>query len=836
MRAEFRLLLSVGVATAAAVMVAPPVAAQLGDVVSINEIRVDQTGADADEYLELAADPGTSLDGLSYIVIGDGSAESGSGVIEAVVDLSGQQIPASGFFVAAEETFSLGTIDLTINLNFENSDNVTHLLVSGFVGAPGDDLDVDDDGALDRIPWHAVVDAIALVEEENPPTATEFFYLFGDRAGPDGSQSPAHVFRCPDGLGDVRVGSFDPAPSDPGSSKDTPGAPNACDTTPDSPQDPIRISIPAIQGVGHVSPIEGMRVVTQGVVTAVDSNSYYLQDVSGDGDIRTSDAVLVFTGSEPSVRRGDQIEIVATVDEFTPGGASTGNLSITELVKPERTTLLGTTSPPAPVLLGEGGRLPPTEGIDADALVLFDPLLDGIDFFESLEGMQVSVQEARAVAGTNRFGELYAVVDGGRSATGLSARGTLNISPRDFNPERIQIDVDSGLLDLSLARVDTGAALGTLTGVVSYSFGNYEVLLTEAPDAPTPAGLMPSQSKLPRGGARVRIASFNVLNLDPNDSDGDSDVAAGRFDALGRIIAQNLSAPEIVALQEIQDDDGSVVSEVTSADETLSALASAIVAAGGPSYAFIDNPFIGNGTSGGQPGGNIRVAYLYDPARVRLIAGSLQTLGDPSDQQTNPANPFFRTRLPLIARFEVGLSRAPLTLINVHLSSKGGSSPLFGSTQPAALLQEDPSVNGGVDARRSQALSVASFVSSELRQDPSSQIAVLGDLNEFEFISPLAVLGENLMNLTWTLPEDERYSFIFDGNSQSLDHILVSESLRTGARYEIVHVNSEFAETPMRASDHDPVVASLRPHPGASVGRRVRCAAWRTCPGSEIAR
>ena len=88
----------------------------------INEIRIDQPGSDVDEYFELSGPAGESLDGLTYLVIGDGTG--GSGVIEAVVDLSGATIPAGGFFVAAEASFTLGTADLTTSLGFENSDNV----------------------------------------------------------------------------------------------------------------------------------------------------------------------------------------------------------------------------------------------------------------------------------------------------------------------------------------------------------------------------------------------------------------------------------------------------------------------------------------------------------------------------------------------------------------------------------------------------------------------------------------------------------------------------------------------------------------------------------------
>ncbi len=184
----------------------------------ISEIRVDQTSTDNDEYFELSGTPSESLTGLTYLVIGDGTG--GSGVIEAVVDLTGQTIPGSGYFVAAESTFTLGVADLTTTLNFENSDNVTHLLVDGFTGNNGDDLDTDDDGVLDVTPWTSIVDLIALIEEENPPSATEYHYG-PPTVGPDGSYAPGHVF-VGNNNGQWAIGPFDPA-----SGADTPGAPNA---------------------------------------------------------------------------------------------------------------------------------------------------------------------------------------------------------------------------------------------------------------------------------------------------------------------------------------------------------------------------------------------------------------------------------------------------------------------------------------------------------------------------------------------------------------------------------------------------------------------------------
>jgi predicted extracellular nuclease len=229
-----------------------------------------------------------------------------------------------------------------------------------------------------------------------------------------------------------------------------------------------------------------------------------------------------------------------------------------------------------------------------------------------------------------------------------------------------------------------------------------------------------------------------------------------------------------------------------------------IEAISGIRYEYIDNPFIGNETSGGQPGGNIRNAFLYNPDRVSLVEGSLRTVTDPQDQQTNENNPFFESRLPLAATFT--FNGEEVTVISNHFSSKGGSAPLFGQIQPADQLQENPDVNGSVDDRRAQARLVKTFVDDIIAENPDANVVVAGDLNEFEFISPLTTLEQSLTNLTNTLPENERYSYIFQGNSQSLDHILVSNNLADRSEFDAVHVNSEFSD---QASDHDPLLTRI---------------------------
>ncbi|MCB9849109.1 MAG: hypothetical protein H6817_00220 [Phycisphaerales bacterium] len=198
--------------------------------VAINEIRIDQTGTDDDEYFELYKSGGGSLSGYTYLVIGDGADVDSSGVIEFVLNLGLQSIPADGFFLVTESTFTLNgaTPDLVTNLNFENSDNVTHMLVTGFTGANGQDLDTNDDGVFDVTPWTSVVDKIALIEEANPPTATEYHYG-PPTVGPDGAFVPGHAYRDVDGTGTWQIGQFEIA-----GGADTPGSSNSVFPPPDA--------------------------------------------------------------------------------------------------------------------------------------------------------------------------------------------------------------------------------------------------------------------------------------------------------------------------------------------------------------------------------------------------------------------------------------------------------------------------------------------------------------------------------------------------------------------------------------------------------------------------
>ncbi|HIK06262.1 MAG TPA: hypothetical protein IGS40_16355 [Trichormus sp. M33_DOE_039] len=586
------------------------------------------------------------------------------------------------------------------------------------------------------------------------------------------------------------------------------------------------IRIHDIQGAAHISPLlasanDRVGVINvPGIVTAIASNGFYLQDPSPDNDVSTSEGIFVFTGTNSPLRTartiGEAILVSGTVSEFRPGNDQE-NLTITQIINDSSVQILAvtpwTTAPTTTInpTVISSDRTPPTAVINDDFTTPgnvetggdFDPSVEGIDFYESLEGMVVQIPNPVAVSPTNNFGEIWVLANNGAGATGLSSRGSITISAGDFNPERIQID---DTLTGTSPIVNTGTQLNNITGVVSYSFDNYEVLPTSPVTIANPSTLQREVTNLTSTNPdQLTVASFNVENLDPSDGE--------RFVTIADIIINNLKSPDIINLVEIQDNNGAINNGVVDADVTLQTLINAIAAAGGPTYEFRQvNP--ANNQDGGEPGGNIRVGFLFNPNRVDFIdipgggattdttvnnvGGTPELSSSPGrilDTDLTDGDAFANSRKPLVGEFLFNGNK--VFVIANHFNSKGGDQPLFGRFQSPTLSSEVQ--------RLQQAQELKDFVEDILAVDPNANIVVAGDLNDFQFSAPLAVLeSAGLTNLVNSLPVNERYSYNFEGNAQTLDHILVSNNLSTTAEFDIVQVNSEFAD---QVSDHDPLVA-----------------------------
>ncbi len=239
------------------------------------------------------------------------------------------------------------------------------------------------------------------------------------------------------------------------------------------------------------------------------------------------------------------------MSEFRPGGASTTNLTITEIVSPTTVVTSSGNPLPAATVIGTGGRVPPGEVIDDDATGsvetsgVFDPATDGIDFYESLESMLVRINNPVATGPRNDFGEISVIGDDGANASVRTARGGIVIRANDFNPERIFLDdVLAPTPDAHVGDHFSGPAIG----VLDYSFGNFKLLVTSA--LTTVSGGLAREVTADTGPGQLSIAGFNVENLDPGDT--------SRIPALAAQIVNNLRSPDLIGVQEIQDNNGAV--------------------------------------------------------------------------------------------------------------------------------------------------------------------------------------------------------------------------------------------------------------------------------------
>ncbi|MFJ1912317.1 endonuclease/exonuclease/phosphatase family protein [Streptomyces sp. NPDC088147] len=576
------------------------------------------------------------------------------------------------------------------------------------------------------------------------------------------------------------------------------------------------IRIHGIQGTGRISPLVGTPVAeVPGIVTGVrtsGSRGFWIQDPRPDRDDATSEGVFVFTNSVPTVAVGDAVQVSGTVGEYIPGGAASGNQSVTQIASPTVTVVSSGNPLPAPVVISERSvpsayapQGDPAAGGSVNGLRL-KPRHYALDLYESLEGMNVRIGSSRVVGATDPYAELWVTVKPRENDNRRG--GTVYGSYTSQNTGRLQIQQLAPAAQSPFPAANVGDTLSGVTeGPLDYNqFGGY-TLVARTLGTVTDRKLRPETTR-PQRGSELAVATYNVENLDPSDP-------REKFDALAGAVVRNLSSPDILALEEIQDSTGATDDGTVSAEETIVRFTAAITAAGGPSYAWrtIDPE---NNKDGGEPGGNIRQVFLYNPARVSFTdrpggdattaTGVVRTNGRAaltlSPGRVDPADAAWTTsRKPLAGEFTFR-GRTVFVIAN-HFASKGGDESLTSHHQP---------VNRSSEVQRlQQARSVNAFVKDILAAQRDADVLVVGDINDFEFSATAKALADGgaLYPAIKSLPAAERYSYVYQGNSQVLDQILTSPSITSGAfDYDSVHINAEFAR---QNSDHDPQVLRFRP-------------------------
>lgn len=552
-------------------------------------------------------------------------------------------------------------------------------------------------------------------------------------------------------------------------------------------QDGMRIH--DIQGCSHRSPYAGRYVSgIEGIVTKKIDTGFYIQDELPDNQECSSEGIYVFFGTYTDVVPGDKVQISGAVKEYYPGGEGENNLSITEINLDKLKILSPNNSIPDAVFVGDGGREIPDEIVDDDAFSTFDVVNDGLDFFESLESMIVGVKSGIVVGPRNQFNEVILIPQDLYSRNLISRNGALIDKENDPNPERIILNMNS----TNNSQVNIGATLlSPISGILDYSYGNYKintfgkVSFSEEYPEDTASGVP---------GEILTIGSYNVENLSRSGEDS-------KFRAIARNIVNDLNSPVIMVLHEIMDDSGIEDDGEVSASLTITKLLDFIDRAGGPAYGFIDNP-PENNQDGGIDGGNIRSVILY-----RLDMGvNVVKMTNNYLIKNNPmrigisSREFLGVRKPFVCLFTQ--AEAQFLIIAVHLTSRGADSPIFGSVQPISKPEENK--------RNLQAAYINQFAEEISSRFVDLPIIIAGDMNDDPWSGTVKALeGASFTNLAKNLPENEQYSYIFDGNAILLDYILVSDRPdREGDFFTIRHINTWFDHV-NQVSDHDAVLAGI---------------------------
>lgn len=634
-------------------------------------------------------------------------------------------------------------------------------------------------------------------------------------------------------------------------------------------------------------------VTVQAVVTAIDdegpAQGFFLAEEQSQWDANpfTSEGIFVQTRNDAGVGQtfadaaaGVTVGETVTVSAYVMEYQSFANQARTFLVNP---TIVAQANDnvalPTLVLDGSAGKAIPNAILTSEtpnyfqstAGGTFTPQTDALDFLETVEGMRVSIPNMVvadgfvSLSGGEPFFKAYSTnfanpdqinSRGGYTIAGdpplsppdtpetddNTRQGGRSINDGDTNPDVLELDFTGASIGGGaslVSRLSMGDQLGTVTGIIDFDFTDAKLFVTEPITIQNDTQPTQEVLSLADDSRSLRVATFNVENLDPTDG-------AARFTALANAVATNLKSPDILSIEEIQDNNGAAAGDGTSATGTDASLTwqmltNAVNAATGKHYQWVDQLPTYN-AEGGEQSGNIRVGFLYNTDRVQLgdlapdasiaerrqftdrIGDGVRDAGDRiafSDaqiaDQINAAD-YSATRKSLLGEFN--FNGNTVYVVANHLPSKGGSGEPYQLDQSAG----NP-VNAGWEKRSAIADDVYRMLDTISSGNPGARIISGGDYNDFYFYRPLETVtgyvnpdgtaragGARFANLTVTdLPEAERYSYVFGGNSQAIDHIVVDQTLDSVSSYDIVHINTGFNARGVdpALSDHDPAVAQF---------------------------
>ena len=549
---------------------------------------------------------------------------------------------------------------------------------------------------------------------------------------------------------------------------------------------PAPVEIFEIQGAGLASPFVGTTLTTRdNIVTGVAPSGFFIQTPTAraDANVETSNGVFVFTSSAPTVAVGAQVDVTATVSEF---------FNMTELDSPT-VTVDSTGNPLPPAVLLDSTKPSPNQPWPANEM-------------ERFEGMLVRVENGIATGPSNQFDEVSVVASSNRvfREPGILYPGLPGLPVWDGNPEIFEIE-PSGL-GLPNVLIPGGAAITVAEGPLAFTFGDYQIWPSTLTVDGTPQ-VVPVRD---RAAGEFTVGSQNVLRLfdlvDDPDKDDETPTPQAYADRLAKfslLIRTALKAPDVLTVQEA---------------ENLTVLQdlAARIATDDPSIVYAPYLLEGNDIGG------IDIGFLV---RDTVQVDSVEQFGKNDTWTFNGETQLLNDRPPLVLQgsYVGGTVPFPIVVIGVHQRSLSG---VEGSSTGAQRVRAK---------RHEQALRLSQYLQSLQAADPDIRLTVAGDFNSFEFTDGYVdVMGQvtgnpdpagalipatdevnpNLTNQTLNMPPGERYSFVFDGSAQSLDHAVTSSGMDfwvRGAQHARGNSDAPFGfdddpTTALRSSDHDGTV------------------------------
>lgn len=574
-------------------------------------------------------------------------------------------------------------------------------------------------------------------------------------------------------------------------------------------------TIHQIQGVTHTSPYNQKMVKNvRGIVTAVVKDGFYMQSRKFDRNIKTSEGIYVESKNLPNV--GEYVSVNGMVYEKQFGRPSESELTVTSIKAGDDIKVISKGNKVKAVMIDP--RKVPMKVYVGKFNEKLNPKKNAMDFYESLEGMLVKVHKPLITGADEDRGEVCVVPEYGKYVKDKTNHGGVRYTYKNEQTQRILIK--SELFKLSQGKRYEGKYIdpsftpnpgdrfsSDIQGVLTYDKSNYKLINTSPLPKIKDGKIKRDKLNIKYDKNKLSIVSYNIENFTIADG------GQKRVDVLAKQVRDDLHTPDILGLAEVGDNDGgNVTSKVVSADKVLDAIVEGIKKATGVEYKWLSaDPE--DGKDGGWPAMHIRNAILYRTDKLELPYfkqgdSKVDTEIKEGKLTFNPGRlgnnkEFYKdVRKSLVAHLVLKDSKKDVFIVVNHLKSKRFDDKIYSKNQPVKRKSEDLRIPEGKY--------VGQFLKEINKQKPNAIILSMGDMNDFEFSPTLKAMKTNLMvSAVESLPKNQRHTYVYQGNSQVLDNLLVNKKYAKGMKVDILNINSEFTISQGYFSDHDPVYMQI---------------------------